>query len=86
MKFIWEEKDFAGDSWGLMAERGEEIIVIGGLNCTSLRDGHTWNYSSYQEMTEAFNSSGMIPVLAPINPSVVIKAAADKKFNYGSGL
>lgn len=31
MKFIWEPEDFKPDSnWGLMASKGDEIVIIGG--------------------------------------------------------
>ncbi len=88
MKFVWEESDFKSDSnqWGLMARDHDEIVIIGGMRCTSLRDGHSWEYDNAKAMAEGFNKSGYVPVLAPINPSVVIKAAAEKQFNYGGGL
>ena len=87
MKYVWEEKDFkCNDNWGLMAKKSDEIVIIGGTRCTSLRDGHSWAYDSEKDMAEKFNEHGYIPILAPINPSIIIKAAARKKFNYGAGL
>ena len=87
MKYIWEEQDFnSNDNWGLMAKRGDELVIIGGTRCTSLRDGHIWTYDSEKDMAEQFNKFAYIPMLAPINPSIIIKAAAKKKFNYGGGL
>lgn len=87
MKYIWEPEDFDGDSgcWGLMAKRGEEIIIIGGKNVTSLRDGHIWSYENFEEMAKSFNEAGYIPVLAPVNPSLMVKHGIENKFNYGSG-
>lgn len=88
MKFIWEASDFkpGSDKWGLMARDGDELVIIGGMRCTSLRDGHSWEYESTKKMADEFNKHGYVPVLAPINPSVVIKAAAEKQFNFGAGL
>jgi hypothetical protein len=86
MKFIWEEDDFKSDNnWGLMAQKGDEIVIIGGKSTTSLRDGFHVQYESHLAMAAAFNEYGYTPVLAPVNPSVVIKAAAKKQFNYGGG-
>lgn len=87
MKYVWEESDFTSESgkWGLMATVSDELVIIGGKRVTSLQDGHSWEYASYAEMAESFNETGYVPVLAPVNPSVVIKAAAKKKFNYGGG-
>lgn len=85
MRFVWEEKDFTSDAghWGLMASRGDELIIIGGLGVTSLRDGHHWTYESNEEMAKSFNERGYVPVLAPVNPSMVIRKAEAKNFNYG---
>jgi hypothetical protein len=84
MKFIWEETDFDPENnWGLMASRGEELVIIGGLGVTSLRDGHQWTYDSAEVMASEFNKHGYTPVLAPINPSVIIRKAESQRFNYG---
>jgi hypothetical protein len=85
VKFIWEESDFKSDSgnWGLMASKGEELVIIGGLGVTSLRDGHHWKYETATDMATKFNEYGYIPVLAPINPSCIIRKAEKEKFNYG---
>ncbi len=84
MKFIWEESDFDSQkNWGLMAQKDEEIVIIGGTAATSLRDGFQVQYANRKAMAEAFNKHGYIPVLAPINPSVLVKAAQEKQFNYG---
>lgn len=88
MRFIWEEEDFTSKNsyqWGLMASRAEELVIIGGLSVTSLRDGHSWTYESAAKMAHSFNEAGYVPVLAPVNPSVVIRAAEKKQFNYGGG-
>jgi hypothetical protein len=86
MKFIWEEEDLKNESkWGLMATRSEEIVIIGGKRLTSLRDGHSWEYASYKDMAEELNKQKYVPVLAPVNPSVVIRQAEKKHFNYGGG-
>ena len=82
MKYIWEPSDFK-DGWGLMAERGEELVVISGHRATSLRDGHSWKYCNAEDMARSFNESGYIPVLAPVNPSVVIRKAMKDNFGYG---
>ena len=68
-----------------MATCGDEIVIIGGKRCTSLKDGHSWEYDSYEKLVEEFNRHEYIPVLAPVNPSVVIRAAEKKHFNYGGG-
>jgi hypothetical protein len=86
MKFIWEKDDFKSDAtWGLMATKGDELVIIGGKGTTSLRDGFHVQYDSHEEMAKFFNEKEYKPVLAPVNPSVVIKAAAKKQFNYGGG-
>ena len=88
MKFIWEASDFSGESkWGAMASRQSELVIISaGKRVTSLRDGHSWEYDSYEDMAEKFNRHGYTPVLAPVNPSVIIRQAEEKKFNYGGGM
>ena len=83
MKFIWEVEDFeSNDNWGLMAKKGEEIVIIGGKNVTSLRDGHTWGHDSYEDMCEAFNKHGYVPILAPVNPSLLVKQGIKRKWGY----
>lgn len=86
MKFIWEPKDFSSESgnWGLMAKNGDEIVIIGGLSVTSLRDGHHWEYESEAAISDDFNSAGYEPILSPVNPSVLIKKAQEKQFGYGA--
>lgn len=88
MKFIWEVSDVDGKSnnWGLMATCCEELVIIGGKRVTSLRDGHSWEYATYEKMIQEFNQYNYIPVLAPINPSVIIRQAEKNSFNYGDGL
>lgn len=88
MKFMWEVKDVddKSDRWGLMARCSDEIVIIGGRRVTSLRDGHSWEYDSYEKLVEEFNKHGYEPVLAPVNPSVIVKEFSAKKFNYGAGL
>lgn len=85
MKYIWEEDDFKSSSgnWGLMATKREEVVIIGGLGVTSLRDGHHWTYSDAKKMSESFNENGYVPVLAPVNPSFVIKNGISNNWNYG---
>jgi hypothetical protein len=85
MKFIWEPEDFKSENnWGGLATRGdEEIVIIGGRGVTSLRDGHHWDYATFEEMAACFNEHKYIPVLAPVNASVVLKKLHEKKFNYG---
>jgi len=84
MKFIWEPKDFDSNTgnWGKLATKREEMVIVGGKNVTSLRDGHTWSYDSIEEMVESFNKHEYIPVLAPVNASVIIEKHIKNKFNY----
>lgn len=85
MQFIWEPKDFTseGGYWGLMASKGDELVIIGGRRATSLRDGHSWEYDSAEEMAEKFNDYNYVPVFSQVNPSVVIRKAEEKGFNHG---
>ncbi len=87
MKYTWEAKDFEKDSghWGLMAAYSDELVIIGGLRVTSLQDGHSWQYPNACRMAADFNKLGYEPVLAPVNPSVVIKQLVKKKFNHSVG-
>ena len=85
MKFVWEEDDFES-GWGQMASCSDELVIIGGRRATSLRDGHSWEYESYEKMAEEFNRHGYVPVLAQVNPSVVIRDAEKGHFNYGGGM
>lgn len=83
MKYIWEPSDFdSSKNWGMMAKCREEIVIIGSTKVTSLRDGHQWEYNNKEEMAEEFNKHGYIPVLAPVNASVLIEKHISKKFNY----
>ena len=87
MKYIWEPKDFeAGENWGLMATQHDEVVIIAGCRVTSLRDGHSWEYGSSESAAKEFNKHEYIPVLAPVNPSLIIKKGIKNNFGYGKGL
>lgn len=88
MKYIWEKSDFesGNNNWGLMAIEHDEVVIISGCKVTSLRDGHSWEYGNSESAANEFNKHGYIPVLAPVNPSYLVKSGIANKFNYGKGL
>lgn len=88
MRFEWEESDFNSEKkwWGMLATKGEETVIIGGLCVTSLRDGHSWSYSDAENMAKKFNKHGYIPVFQQVNASVILKDLIEKDFYHGHPL
>ena len=83
MKFTWEIEDLkSGRKWGVLATREEEMVIVQYKRLTSLRDGHTWEYDSLEDQLENMNKYKYVPVLAPVNASVLIGKAMDNNFNY----
>lgn len=75
MKFTWEESDIKRDDVvGILAEKGDEIIIVNTQGCTSLRDGHRWMKNKTKaEITQHLNKNGFTPIVNFVNAYDCVK-------------